>query len=30
VLLPERRGITPCAYCLLVWLHQEEYTQPTG
>jgi hypothetical protein len=30
VLLPERRGITPCAYYLLVWLHQEEYTQPTG
>jgi hypothetical protein len=30
VLLPERRGVTPCAYSLLVWLHQEEYTQPTG
>jgi hypothetical protein len=26
VLLPERRGITPCAYNLLVGLHQQKYT----
>jgi hypothetical protein len=28
VLLPEGRGITPCAYNLLVGLHQQKYTYP--